>query len=242
MKQYIWPIITVGLLIALIFSVKSCSKAKGEKAEAITLAESIFDSLVHLKNKDSINVATISAITTESSKTFTGLQTKDSEIRKLQEVVKDYQKKLKAGSSVTNAVIETAVNNTQPTVIVKADTVRKDSLVYVYPVYTSTLTNKWIDYSSRANKDTSVFNLKVTNEFSAVVGYHKRRPFVDLLTENPYTTVKELRTYQVKVPKPKKFGIGPQVGVMFLPEFNPNLRIQTSVYVGVGISYNPIRF
>lgn len=162
---------------------------------------------------------------------------------KLQSVVKDYSGKLKAGNSATTALIETlAIERKKTGAIVYKDTViYNDKLSYIYPEYRDTSDNGWVSYTQRMNKDSSFLDLKVRNSFSAVVGtekgklFQKGRPFVDLTLDNPYSEVKELRTYQVAMPLKKKIGIGFNVGFGFSGNLTPK------PYVGVGISYNFIR-
>ena len=92
------------------------------------------------------------------------------------------------------------------------------------------------------NKDSTHFDLKITNKYSVIVGEEgkrkKARPFVDVINYNPYSSTDTLRTYQVSMKKqrPKRFGIGINGGVTL----NSSLKIKP--YVGVGLSYNFVRF
>lgn len=226
-------VIVLGLFLYL---EKCQSKRSGDK-DSIALVNALQDSVKHYKNKYDQSVATISVIQTESAKSFTRLKLMDDELKALQAVVKDYSGKLKAGNSVTNALIETVAKlNSRPTTIIQAgDTLITDSLIYVYPTYLDTITNEWITLESKMNRDTAIHNLKVQNKFSAIVGLDKGKPFVDLITDNPYTTVKQLRTYQVKMPKPKKFGIGINVSYGISDDFKPK------PYIGLGVQYNILR-
>lgn len=225
----------IGLLIILY--VNKCSKVRTTKDDSVALINALQDSLRHYKYNDSISAATISVIQTEKSSDFVKLKLQDQELKDLQQMVKDYGKKLEAGSSVTKALVETvAILKGRPALrINEGDTVWHDSIAYVYPTYEDTLSDQWITLISKINRDSSNYNLKVTNKFSAIVGVDKGRPFVDLLTENPYTTVKSLRTYQVKLPKPKKFGIGPNISYGFGESF------KQQVFIGIGLQYNILR-
>lgn len=162
---------------------------------------------------------------------------------RLQAVVKDYGGKLKAGNSATTALIETLAIERGKTkgVEYRDKIVYEDKVVYTDPEYTDTLDNGWISYTQRMNKDSSFLDLKVRNSFSAIVGtekgslFKRGRPFVDLNLDNPYSEVKELRTYQVAMPPKKKIGIGLNVGFGFSGNLTPK------PYVGIGVSYNFIR-
>lgn len=219
------------------FYLNRCNRDKQKEKDSIALVNALNDSLRYYINKDSENVATISVISTESTKAFTDLKVSNEEIRKLQETVKDYSKKLKAGSSVTRASIETAITSTNPTNVLGDIKIEwKNDTAYVYPTYKDSIENKWISYKAVMNKDTSKVSIKITNDFSAIVGYTKNKvPFVDLVTENPYTVTKTLRTYQVKMPRVKKLGIGPNASYGFGSDF------KQKVFLGVGLQYNLIR-
>lgn len=225
------------IVLGIFLYMEKCNSTKYSDKTAIELANALQDSLRVLKNKDSSTTATISVLRTESAKNFLLLQSKDKEVIALQVTVKDYLSKLKAGNSVTNALLETLVNTQGTTVIQYKDTViYNDKLTYIYPEYSDSLMNEWISYKGRMNKDSSFLNLKVYNSFSAVVGTYKKKPFVDLTLNNPYSAVRELRTYQVMLPKPKRFGFGLSTGGTL------NSKFQFTPYVGIGFNYNFIRF
>lgn len=232
-------ILAVGLgIMSTLFFFKQCSSNSRADKESLQLIQALQDTLKHYKNKDSINVASISVIQTQSARDFFNLQLKTKELQELQKVVEEYKKVMKAGSSVTNALIETVatLKGRKPEIkYLPGDTVKIGDVSYVYPTYKDTLHDEWITLDATMGKDTSTFKLKVVNKFSAVVGYKKKKPFVDLLTENPYTTVKSLRTYQVAIPKPKKLGIGFSTGVTL------NTNLKPTPYVGVGLNYNILR-
>lgn len=233
------PVLLVGFIIlAVLLYLQKCSNANRADKENLQLVAALQDTLRHYKNKDSINVATISVIQTQSARDFYKLDLKDKQLKELQAVVEEYKKTLKAGSSVTNALIETVaiLKAKKPEIIFqKGDTVWKDNIAYVYPTYKDTINNQWIKLKAKMGKDSSSFDLKVENKFSAIIGYKNRKPFVDLLTDNPYTTVKQLRVYQVSIPRPKRFGIGFSTGVTL----DNNLKL--APYVGVGVNYNLLR-
>jgi hypothetical protein len=233
------------LLVSVLFLAISlldfkCQRAKSDKSD-VKLVQALADSLVFYKRADSTGKASIAVIQMDRAKDFIELQIKDREIQELQKTVKEYKGKLKAGSSVTNALIETVAElRNRPTTIFKAgDTTIIDSIAYVYPTYTSSIENEWITLKDTISRDTAIHYLKVKNKFSVIVGYDKKKPFVDLITQNPYTETKSLRTYQVSLPKQKRWGIGLSAGVT--ATFN-NLQVRPAPYVGVGINYNLIRF
>jgi hypothetical protein len=231
--------IIVGVVLAILLYLDKCSGTRNKVDELNSVIAALNDSVRYYKNQDSNNVATIRTIQTEKTKTFLQLQTKDREVQELQATVKEYKSKLVAGSSVTNALLETLSKTTSPTIITKTDTVRgNDSVVYLYPTYKDTAKakdKKWIDYTVIANKDSITLDLDIKNKFSVIVGEEKGKPFADVVTENPFTKVKTLRTYQVTVPKPKRIGIGPSFGYGFSDSF------KRQFFLGVSIHYDILR-
>jgi len=227
-------VIILGLILLYL---NKCHDNKTDKREQEAFINALQDSIKHFKDKHDNNVATISVLQTSSAKTFAELDLMDEELKALQATVEDYRKQLKAGSSVTRALLETVTElRGRPSMsVVKGDTLWKDSIAYVYPTFKDTINNKWLEYNSLMSKDTNITNIKIFNEFSAVVGIKKGKPFIDLITENPYSSVKSLRTFQVKIPKPKKWGIGPQAGYGIGNDFRPTF------FVGVGVHYNILR-
>ena len=220
----------VILILSLVFAISKCSKEKAARKADKQLISAINDTLTKVRMKNLEEKATITTLETKDAKSFVDLKIRDSEIIILQQTVKDYAKKLKAGSSVTNTTTETTVIKTI------RDTMYFAKPTDVYPTYKSTFEDKWIKYSTIANSDSTHLNLKVTNEYSVIVGKDKGKPFVDVINKNPYSTTTKLRTFQVSIPSPKKFGIGISIGAGISKDLKP------APYIGVGLNYNLIRF
>lgn len=233
----IYKILCLALIVGIIIlSIRSCSTRRQDIVDQGSFISSLSDSLTTYKNKDSSQTATISVLQTTSAGDFFGLKIKDSQIVILQGLVKQYQQKLKAGSSVTTATTETTVkHDTKPTVS-DYDSIKTGSIVYVYPKYTDSLYSEWISYKATMTKDKASLDLKVINKYAVIVGYEKRKPYVDIVNFNPYSSTKILRSYQVIIPKQKVWGIGFSSGMAL----GTNFKIQP--YLGIGISYNIIRF
>lgn len=226
------------LVLSVLLCLDKCGHDNGKDKANLALIAALQDSVRHFKDKEGNNVAQILAIQTESAKAFTKLSSSDSVVKDLQKTVSDYKSKLKAGSSVTNALIETVaeLKGRKPEIkYLKGDTVVTGGVTYLFPTYKDSLNNKWVSLSAEMGKDTSVFHLTVQNKFSAIVGVDHKKPFVDLITENPYSTVKTLRTYQVSMPRPKRFGIGISIGGTY--SYSTNKIIP---YAGIGVNYNII--
>lgn len=232
----------IAIIILIIFLVRSCNGRKADNKEARNFLNALNDTVSHYKNKHGEDVATISVLQLQSAKDFLKVSSKDVEIQELQQVVKDYKSKLKKpGSSATNFTATTKVTNTGKTTVTPRDTVKVGEITYVYPQYSDSLLNEWIEYRASMNKDSAKLDLKVNNKYSVIIGeegglFKKKRAFVDVVNYNPYSTVEKIRTFQVSQPRPKRFGLGMSVGVAI----NPNLKF--TPYLGIGLQYNFIKF
>lgn len=194
------------------------------------LVNSLYDSIKTVNLKNNTSLTTISVLQTRSTKLFTDLHIKDGDIVKLQQLVADYKKKLEPGSSVTNVSSQTIVYKTI------RDTVQYSTTDSLFPIYKAKYVDKWVSNDVVASRDSINFKLKVTNEYSAVIGYYKRKPFVDVINYNPYSTITVLRTYQVAAPRDKRWGVGLSIGAGFATDF------KVRPYIGVGVNYNILKF
>jgi len=225
-----------GVIVVLCgLFLNQCKRANVAEKEAINLANALSDTLVGKRLSDSSYKATIRVLQTTSDGAFLDLISSDEEIKKLQALVKEYKGKLKPGGTVNTGNIKTDVTHTGKPTVVSKDTVTKDSLVYIYPQYSDSLVNGWVYVKYRASKDSSKIDVQVENPFDIVVSEKKGELIIDLMTESPYSTVKSLRAYQKKLPKIKRFGIGPNVSYGINPDFKKN------IFVGIGLQYNIIR-
>lgn len=226
------------IIILLLMKFSSCNAHLAEIKEKDNIILALGDTVKIVRHKDSSSTATIASIRTENVKTFLKLQTKDSQIINLQNQVAKYKNRLEAGSSVTEGYVETIadLNKKTPPTIVLTDTVRSKDTVYLYPTYSDSMVNKWISLYSTMSKDSSHYKIQVNNDFSAIVGIEKKKPFVEVNLDNPYSKVKRLRTYQVSLPRPKRWGVGPNAS------WGINGQLQSTFYLGLGVHYDLIRF
>lgn len=235
MKKYI-PIILMGIL--LIIGSYLYDNLLNNFQEKENLIEALNAELVTWKDKDGQNHAKIQVLETQKVKDFLSIKSKDSTVMKLQALVKQYKGKLDEGSSATVVTTETVVSTSSSTEVVFTQPI-KNSTNIVYPTYKSSFNLKgWITGTTVANKDSTLLDLKVRNEYSVIVGREKQglfkpsKPFVEVTNKNPYTETTSLRTYQVSIKPEKKWAIGPFGGINFTgrPIF------------GVGVTYSLISF
>lgn len=230
-------LLIIVLFITILFYLQNTNRNRIRVQS--NLIESLDANLTTWKDKDSLNRARIQVIETQKTKDFLALQSNDSLIKRLQDKVNYFKKQLKDQGVVTVFDSETNVKTTSKTEIIVRDTIRNNT----FPEYKSNFNlNDWVIGNTISNKDSTTLTLKIKNSYSVIVGkerkglFKKSVPFVEVINENPYTETKSLRTYQVKLPRQKRFGIGPTIGV----GINNNFRI--SPFLGIGVQYNLIKF
>ena len=236
-----WFVISI-LLIVLILSIRKCSNYKYESKEQANLVSSLNDTIKTWKDKNNLSHSKIEVIETINPNDFIKLKSKDEDIQKLQQLVSNYKSKLKKQGSAT--IFETTIE-IEDKVTTKVDSIvyPKDGLIVKKPVYNSSFNlGGWVVGSTKATEDSTQISLKVRNEYSVIIGeesqgwFKSKKPFVEIINQNPYSETKSLRTYQVQLPKPKYFGVGPIIGYGISTDF------KFQPFIGIGVQYNLIKF
>lgn len=232
-KSWIIIILSIILFFAIL---GTCNKSRRLK-ESDNLLQTTNDTLQTWKNKYGESLAKISVIETEKAKTFLELQTSNETIQTLQDLVKDYKKKLKNKGSATVIITETVIDTFVQTIVVVDSSGNIKSLEGHYK-------DLWVDIESISTRDTTIYNFKSFSEIHLVIGEEreglfKKKSYAILHDKNPYTNIVDMRTYQVATPPPKRFGIGIVAGYGGLISQNGT---SLGGFVGLGGSYNFIRF
>jgi hypothetical protein len=101
--------------------------------------------------------------------------------------------------------------------------------------------NKWYQFDGAFDNDGVLnFALTVPLAVDVVTGYDKTAKEYKAIvkTDNPYVQFNGVRSLKLDLQKPKKYGIGVQVGYG-IPLNNP---LELRPYIGLGIQYSIIRF
>ena len=231
-----YEIALIAIMVGLAgVSVHKCTRDTTQ-SKPVVAVEKRHDSLEIWKDKDSLSNAMITALEAEKAQNFLKLTNLSSENRRLQKEVEKYQKQLKNGGALVNMSNEVVVETITET---KVDTVNSN------PVYTSNYNmNDWVVGRIVANKDSIYHNLSVKNEYTVILSKQKSG-FLGLgptytnaqvVNHNPFSQVKSMRAIQVQEDRPKRFNIGPYVGV----GVDTNFSIKP--IFGFGIGYNLINF
>ena len=190
------------------------------------------------RDKDGKQVARITYLENQRVTDILDLETKDSEIRELQELVKKYKGELRKGGSATIIKGETRVDTVIREVAVSGDS--------IYPTYSSPVAlGRWVVGNVSANRDSIALDLSIANEYHVVMGRErsgflglgKRRPFAEVTNQNPYSETTSIRTYSVDRARPLRWGIGPYVGYGW-----SDGGIRPGFTTGISLNYNLIRF
>jgi len=225
------PMILLCIVIVLLLFVNKCNVDKTK--DITSLYSAVISELEISENKLGEEVAKREIIQTNNIKDFLQLQVgQDSILMELQGLVKEYKKILNKGGSATIYEGETNIDKSSITNI----TYNNDSL----PIYNSVFNDEWINYSIISKKDSTNLSLKVKNKYDIVIGFERtkifkpKKPYVIVTNHNPYSMTKDLRTYQVKGYKPKRFGIGLSTGIGI------GLNLKPQPYIGLGLNYSII--
>lgn len=143
---------------------------------------------------------------------------KDSSMQKLLKLVN----KKTIGATILSSATSSTISSS--TTVTSKDTIRKDSLNYIYPEYTlEPQVTKWDSVAGIANKDTFKVSYKVFNEFHLVQRYEKQKidgklfkknvAIVNVTNKNPKTETRELKSFVV-TPPPQKKGLIFTAGVL----------------------------
>lgn len=227
MKTDTYVKIALGLIIVLILLFMNDTRQK--LRDTNNYIDAISDTMKSVKNKDSSTTSSILSISVSNMKMLKKLETQDSMIRRLQ----DLNKKAVSGV-VFNGSTEISAGG--ETSVASRDTVYQDSFVYIYPQYQYEIDNDWYKGWSISNKDSSFVVLSIINKYDVTIE-KKGGKYVGVVTSyNPYSSVKEMRAVNLSMPPPKKFGLGIQAGYGLSTDFKPQ------PFIGLGVSYNLIRF
>lgn len=227
----------VAVIVVIIFLWNMYSSRNTEYMEQKNLVEAANDSIQTWKSKNGKNMAKISVLETENSKTLLNLETTNETIKDLQDLVKSNRRLLKKQGSASVIKSETSIDTTTTT------TVKEDNNGNL--VYFGNVDNEWYSISSTSTIDSTNYKLKTFSNLNLTIGresqglFKKSKPFAIANDDNPYTNIKDMRTYQVTLPRDKKLGLGLYGGYGL--SLNGQ-QVNTGWQVGFGLNYDLIKF
>lgn len=205
-------IIVIVILVSMFLSTRHSYK------EQLQLNNALNDSLILERNERGELTATIQAYQTQRADDFLAFKTKDSLTLELQKEVRSMKKYLKKQGSVSQFSTQTGLVTSSKTEVVSNN--KNPS----FPTYKSNFDlDGWVFGKSIATKDSTYLDLKIKDEFSLTIGVEptgflgmgKGKPFGQIKSKNPFSSVKSFKTYNVGRYKEPNLVIGPSVGVNF---------------------------
>lgn len=233
-------VLFIGLTVFLTFQLKSVRRQLDVQRN---LVSSLNSEAEVWRDKDSILHAKIQIIETENVKEFLAIKNVDESVKALQAEVKKFQKYLKNVGSVTMVSSTTTVDTTLTSVTTSKDTIKIRDTIKIFPEYRRKFNlQDYVFGNIIADKDSVRIQLKIKNDYSIVIGeenkgpFRRGKPFAEVINNNPYSDLLNIKTYQVKSYTRKRFSIGPVVG----GGFNQDWKFQP--FIGLGFTYNLISF
>lgn len=167
------------------------------------------DTMRKYRNKFHEEVTTTKLLTGTVSDLKSLSSSKDSSIQKLLKIV---NKKTLSATIISNSTSGTV---TASSTVARADTVRKDSLIYIYPEYTlGPVVSRWDSIYGVANKNDFTVKYKVFNQFEVSHEYQKQKvkgkifkkniAMVQVKNLNPKTETRELKGFTFEAPKKRQ--------------------------------------
>lgn len=219
----------IGGIVLIVLFLKGCKEDKF-KQDNNMLINLLQDSIQRTRNKDGSQTAKISLLQNRNSDLLLSLSSKDSTIVWLQREVKKAKSMIKGGGLVT--VIESGATFTGVATTTVFTNI-KDSCRPIYKAQNKDTT--WIKWSTISTNDSTNIKISTRDKYSVVigsekVGLFKKRPVVEVISSNPYSTIKNMRAFEVKDTRTNRFGIGIQAGYgITLKGFGP--------YLGIGLNF-----
>ena len=206
-------------LVFLFFYFKN--NARNAEAQYKNNVAALTEKVRKVNNKLGEESYKVTSLTAYNTELLEHVDAKDSVVARLQQVVKEYEDDIKSGGSVT----------------VIHDTVFIEKTVPVYVNGDTTFFNysdNWLTLKGQIT-DSLDFNLGIKNDYSIVIGYESnglfksKTPYTLVTNKNPYSEVKAIKSFDVKIPK-QKWSIGVTGGYGII--YNQN-----KLYPGVGVMF-----
>jgi hypothetical protein len=206
----------ICLIIAIFLTIYINTNVKFKLNQAINNLSIANDSITTYKNKKGELVSEISVLQTEKTKDFIKIQSQDTQIKELQQLIKSKEKE---GKEVQMALI--LANNTfldyQDSIenlIVGYELKLGDTNKVKYPIYNRKIDmfKNWATGNVRIG--ISTFDIKLTTRDSLEITfgtkkehwYSKPITYADVINKNPLTTTNSMRAYN-KQEANKKVGL-----------------------------------
>lgn len=235
MKNFLILSLTIMMVFLLLHDCSSANKYLNLQEKYDMNISALQDTVVHYKDENGLQAAKIGVLHSSNAAMIADIGIEKETVKLLKQEVLHYKNKV-----VTSTVFQTV---TQFDTTFTTDTMyykEIDTVLHVkesFPTYGVKFNDSWINIEGTVDKETTTLTIGMNNEYAVSVVKKKRKYEAIVKNSNPYCYTKDIAAYKLDMPKPKKFGIGVSVGYGL-----DLLTLRPSPYVGVGISYNLIRF
>ncbi len=192
------------------------------------------DSVRHYKDKYGRSVSSIGVLEVQNAKQVLDLKSDKEIVKYLQSEIKKYKGQKPEVITVVKETVKFDTIIETDSTIIYIDSAGNKEVEYLVD-----FNGPWVFLSGKVNSKTSDISIELDNKYSVAFIKNRRTKKMEVFVtnENPYCEISEMLAYKVTMPKPKKFGLGVMAG------YGINVtNAQPAPFIGVGISYNLIRF
>ena len=224
-------VIIIGIIILALIH-KCTNVKKNNVIESLTIQNQILlDTVVQFKDANKKQAAKIKVIELSNINQLKNIESQKHLVTLLQSEVKLYKQKLQSAIGIVT--------------ITEFDTLFKTDSFHITTNSTDTFSIKsfdfqhsdnWIKINIQGDGQNTSFSVGVKNEYTVSIVKVKKGFDAIVKNSNPYSTTKEIIATKVSLPKPKKFGVGVVIG------YGLTFPMKPSPFVGIGLSYNILRF
>lgn len=227
-------------LIATLFLIVTCNseqKVNFTKKQWALYKTLLEDSLVQFKDKNGTLSSKVKVLEVVNANQILELNSNKQTVIRLQDELNLYKGK------ATNSVAFTGQT--------KFDTIFKTQIKYVYDTlfqdgdtiliplqkYAVHHNDRWIGVNFDSDSSNTKVSIQVENEYSVTLVKNKKKYEAIVKNYNPYSSISEISAVSLQgLPRTRRFGLGVHLG------YGINSSFRVAPYIGVGISYNVIRF
>lgn len=235
-KIPIWVLFIVAL-IALMSTCQQERKASFSKQQWDLYKTLLEDTLVQYKDKNGILSSKVRVLEVLNKNQILELNTNKQTLIRLQDELKVQQGRVTnsvgfSGQTKFDTIIKTQIKYVYDTLYQNGDTILVP--LKKYAVHHN---DRWINVNFDSDSSNTEISIQVENEYTVSLVKNKKKYEAIVKNYNPYSSVSEISAVSLQgLPRNKRFGVGVQMGY----GLNSSLKLQP--YIGLGLSYNIIRF
>lgn len=235
-KILIWILVFTWLLSTLMTCHRERQTALTKQQLKLykTLME---DTLVQYRDKNGTLSSKVRVLEVLNANQLLELNTNKQTLIRLQDELKIQQGRVTnsvgfSGQTKFDTIIKTEIKYVYDTIFQDGDTILVP--LKKYAVHHN---DRWIGVNFDSDSSNTTVSIQVENEYTVSLVKKKKKYEAIVKNYNPYSSVSEISAVSLQgFPRPKKFGLGVHLGY----GINSSFRVQP--YIGVGVSYNVIRF